>query len=70
MTIGKIKWFNDVMGFGVIAPDNGKEELFASFYSSDLNGLKFVREGQQVRYEIVQGPRGKQATNIQTPAGY
>lgn len=68
MAIGKIKWFNDVMGFGVIAPNNGNEELFASFYLTDLNGFKPIKEGLQVRYEIMQGPKGKQATNIQISA--
>ena len=65
MVIGTVKWFNDVMGFGVIAPDNGNEDLFAHFYTIDLNGLKSIKEGQKVRYEVAQGVKGKQATNIQ-----
>ncbi|MDD5301078.1 MAG: cold-shock protein [Gallionella sp.] len=65
MAIGTVKWFNDVMGFGIIAPDNGSEDLFAHFYTIDLKGLKHIKEGQKVSYEVAQGPKGKQASNIQ-----
>lgn len=65
MAIGKIKWFNDMLGFGIIAPNDGMEDSFATFYWKDLNGLKSFKLGQQVSYEVAQGPKGKQATNIQ-----
>lgn len=65
MVIGTVKWFNAGMGFGVIAPDNGNEDLFVHFYTIDLNGFKPVKEGQKVKYEVVQGAKGKQAANIQ-----
>lgn len=65
MVTGTVKWFNAAMGFGVIAPDNGNEELIAHFYTINLNGFKPSKEGQKVRYEVAQGAKGKQATNIQ-----
>jgi CspA family cold shock protein len=65
MATGRVKWFNDLMGFGIIAPDNGSEELYAHFYTANLNGFKSIREGEKVVYEVVQSPKGKQASNIQ-----
>lgn len=70
MAIGKIKWFNDMLGFGVIAPNDGKEDSFATFRWNDLNGLKSFKLGQQVSYEVTHGTKGKQATNIQIHANY
>lgn len=62
--LGTVKWFNDAKGFGFITPDDGGEDLFAHFSSIQMNGFKTLKEGQKVRFEITQGPKGKQAVNI------
>jgi CspA family cold shock protein len=66
MAIGTVKWFNDAKGFGFISPDEGGEELFAHFSAIQMAGFKTLKEGQRVSFEVTQGPKGKQATNIQT----
>ncbi|GJG93349.1 hypothetical protein CBA19C6_02690 [Cupriavidus pauculus] len=68
MASGIVKWFNDAKGFGFIKPDDGEEELFAHFSAIQMAGFKTLKEGQRVSFEVVQGPKGKQATNIQDAA--
>jgi len=65
MATGIVKWFNDAKGFGFITPDNGSDDLFAHFSAIRMNGFKSLKEGQKVIFEIVQGPKGRQASNIQ-----
>ncbi len=64
MSTGTVKWFNDAKGFGFIKPDGGGEDLFAHFSAIQSKGFKTLKENQKVEFEIVQGPKGKQATNI------
>ncbi len=64
MATGTVKWFNDAKGFGFITPDNGSGDLFAHFSAINMSGFKSLKEGQKVTYDIVQGPKGKQASNI------
>jgi CspA family cold shock protein len=65
MATGIVKWFNDSKGFGFITPDGGGEDLFAHFSAITMAGFKTLKEGQKVQFEITQGPKGKQASNIQ-----
>jgi CspA family cold shock protein len=65
MANGTVKWFNDAKGFGFVTPDDGSEDLFAHFSAINMNGFKTLQEGQKVSFEITQGPKGKQASNIQ-----
>lgn len=67
MATGIVKWFNDAKGFGFITPDNGNDDLFAHFSAIRMNGFKSLKEGQKVTFEIVQGPKGKQASDIRAP---
>lgn len=64
MATGTVKWFSDTKGFGFITPDNGSDDLFAHFSAINMRGFKSLKEGQKVSYEIVQGPKGKHASNI------
>jgi len=68
MATGTVKWFNDAKGYGFITPDDGGEDLFAHFSAIQMNGFKTLKEGQKVQFEVTQGPKGKQASNIQAPA--
>lgn len=63
-TTGIVKWFNDAKGFGFISPEGGGDDLFAHFSSIQMNGFKTLKEGQRVAFEIIDGPKGKQALNI------
>jgi len=63
MANGTVKWFNDAKGFGFISSEDG-EDLFAHFSAIQSSGFKSLAEGQQVTFDVVNGPKGKQAANI------
>ena len=65
MAIGTVKWFNDAKGFGFIEPEGGGADVFAHFSAIQMGGFKTLKEGQKVSFEVTQGPKGKQASNIQ-----
>jgi CspA family cold shock protein len=67
MATGTVKWFNDAKGFGFITPDDGSGDLFAHFSAINMNGFKSLKEGQKVNFEVAEGIKGKQASNIRTP---
>lgn len=68
MAFGTVKWFNDSKGFGFITPDEGGDDLFAHYSQIQATGFKTLAEGQRVTYEVINGPKGMQATNIQAHA--
>jgi CspA family cold shock protein len=68
MATGTVKWFNDSKGFGWITLDEGGEDLFVHFSAINMNGFKTLKEGQRVTFEVTQGPKGKQASNVQLGA--
>ena len=61
---GVVKWFNDDKGYGFIEREGGAD-VFVHFRAINGNGRKTLKEGQKVTFEVVQGPKGKQASNIQ-----
>ena len=64
MSFGTVKWFNDAKGFGFIAPEDGGEDIFVHFSAIASTGFRSLKEGQRVSFEVVQGPKGKQAANV------
>ncbi len=64
MATGIVKWFNDAKGFGFITPDSGGDDLFAHFSAINSDGFKSLRETQRVTFDVTDGPKGKQASNI------
>lgn len=64
MEHGKVKWFNSEKGFGFIEREGG-EDVFVHFSAIQGEGYKSLDEGQEVTFEIENGQRGPQATNVQ-----
>ena len=63
MLSGVVKWFNDAKGYGFIAAEDGKD-IFVHYSSIVMDGRKSLQEGQQVQFEIAEGPKGPQASNV------
>jgi CspA family cold shock protein len=63
MTVGTVKWFNADKGFGFIAPESG-EDVFVHFSAIQSTGYRSLDEGQSVEFDITQGQKGPQATNV------
>jgi cold shock protein len=63
MARGKVKWFNDQKGFGFITPESGKD-VFVHHSEIQGQGHRTLVEGQEVEFEITQGPKGEQAKNV------
>lgn len=63
MTKGKIKWFSNQKGYGFITPESGKD-VFVHHSAVQGEGYKSLEEGQEVEFEIEQGPKGEQAKNV------
>jgi len=64
MAIGTVKWFNDAKGFGFIEPEGGGADVFAHFSAIQMEGFRTLKQGSQVCYDLVQGPKGDLAQNI------
>lgn len=64
MSAGTVKWFNDAKGFGFIAPEDGSEDIFVHYSAIGAEGFRSLKEGQRVTFDVVQGPKGKQAANV------
>jgi CspA family cold shock protein len=64
MAQGKVKWFNGEKGFGFIAPDDGSGDVFVHYSEISGSGYKSLEENQRVEYEVGQGQKGPQATNV------
>ncbi|MDI9476470.1 MAG: cold-shock protein [Natronincolaceae bacterium] len=63
MENGIVKWFNSEKGYGFISRENG-DDVFVHYSAIDMDGFKTLEEGQEVQFEIVEGDKGPQATNV------
>lgn len=63
-TSGTVKWFNDAKGFGFIQPEGGDRDCFVHYSSIQADGFKSLAEGDQVEFDLVQGPKGPAAENV------
>ena len=63
MARGKVKWFNNKKGYGFITPESGSD-VFVHFSAIKSDGYKTLQEGQEVEFDIQQGPKGEQAANV------
>ncbi len=64
MVRGTVKWFNDSKGYGFISPEDGSADAFVHHSAIQGEGFKTLSEGQTVEFEVSQGPKGPQATNV------
>ena len=64
MEQGTVKWFNDAKGFGFISRQNG-EDVFVHFSAISSSGFKSLQEGQSVQFNVIKGPKGWQAADVQ-----
>lgn len=64
MAVGTVKWFNAEKGFGFISQDNGGPDVFAHYTAISASGFRSLEENQRVEFDIQQGQKGPQASNI------
>ena len=65
MATGTVKWFNDSKGFGFIEQEDGSGDVFVHFSAITGDGFKSLVEGDRVTFDVVKGPKGLQADNVQ-----
>jgi CspA family cold shock protein len=61
---GTVKWFNETKGFGFITPDGGGNDIFCHHSASQASGLRSLKEGQTVEFDIKEGKKGPEADNV------
>jgi CspA family cold shock protein len=64
MAQGTVKWFNAEKGFGFITPDGGGQDLFVHHTAIQSQGFRTLDENQRVSFDVTQGPKGPQASNV------
>ena len=68
MAKGKVKWFNNAKGYGFVLPEEGGGDLFVHYSSIQMDGYKTLKAGQDVEFDILEGPKGQHAINIRRSA--
>ena len=63
-TTGTVKWFNDAKGFGFISPEAGERDCFVHYSAIEGDGFRSLSEGDQVEFDMVNGPKGPAAENV------
>ncbi|MYD97325.1 MAG: hypothetical protein F4X98_08055 [Gammaproteobacteria bacterium] len=66
MPTGRVKWFNNAKGYGFVLAECADEDLFVHYSSIQMNGYRTLRAGQEVTFDIQQGPKGLHAVNVRT----
>ena len=61
---GVVKWFSNEKGYGFITPENGSSDIFVHYTAIQDKGYRTLAEGTQVEFEVVEGPKGKQASSV------
>lgn len=68
MARGTVKWFSDQKGYGFVTPEDGSKDVFIHYSAIQGDGFKSLKEGETIEFEVTQGPKGPQASNITKPA--
>jgi CspA family cold shock protein len=67
MSIGTVKWFNSVKGYGFIQPDDGSKDVFVHISAVEQSGIGNLQEGQKLSFDLEQGKQGKtSAVNLKS----
>lgn len=68
MATGSVKWFSDQKGFGFIIPDDGGRDLFVHHSNIHMDGYRSLQDGQKVEFEVSEGRKGPEATDVKLAA--
>lgn len=62
--VGKVKWFNAAKGYGFVNTSEDQRDIFVHYSSISMEGYKSLKEGEEVEFEMIEGPKGPQAHNV------